>query len=40
MESVEIISQWHGDWSSASVVNCDFVQDHTICPSGFGLPRK
>jgi len=40
MEPVDIISQWHDDWSSASVVNCDLVQNHTIHPPGFGLPRK
>jgi len=39
MEPVVIISQWHHDWSSASVVNCDLVQDPTIHPPGFGLPR-
>jgi len=40
MEPVDIISQWRDDWSSASVVNCDLVQDTTICPPGFSLPMK
>ena len=35
---VNIISELLDDWGS--VVNCDFVQDPTICPPGFGLPRK
>ena len=32
--------KWHDDWSLASVVNCDLVQEPTICPPGFGLLRK
>ena len=40
MEPVDIISQWRDDWSSASVVNCNLVQDPTIHPPGFGLVRK
>jgi len=39
-ERVDIISQWHDDWSSASVVNCDLVHDPTIHSPGFSLPRK
>jgi len=40
LKPVDIISQWRDDWSSASVVICDLVQDPTICPPGFSLPRK
>jgi len=36
MELVDIISQW----SLATVVNCGLVQDPTIYPPGFSLPRK
>ena len=40
MELMDIISQWHNDWSSASMVSCDIVQDPTIHRPGFDLPRK
>jgi len=40
MEPVNVISQWHDDWTSASVVNCDLVHNPTICLPGFGLPRR
>ena len=37
---VDILSQWRDDWSSATVVNCDLVQDPTIRLLGFSLPWK
>jgi len=40
MQPLDITSQWCDDWSLASVVNCDLVQDPTIRPPGVGLPRK
>ena len=40
MEPVNVISQWHDDWTSASVVNCDLVHNPTIRLPGFGLPRR
>ena len=40
MQPLDITSQWCDDWSSASVVNCDLVQDPTIRPPAFGLSRK
>jgi len=38
--ALDIISEWHDDWSSASVVNCNLVQDPSIRPPGFSLLRK
>ena len=37
--SVNIITQWREDWSSASVVNHTIVTDSTIRQPGFDLPR-
>jgi len=37
--SVDIITQWREDWSSASVVNHTIVTDSTIRQPGFDLPR-
>jgi len=36
--SVDTITQWREDWSSASVVNHTIVTDHTIRQPGFDLP--
>ena len=40
MTSVDIITQWREDWSSASVVNHTIVTDPTIRQPGFVLPRR
>ena len=37
--SVDTITQWTEDWSSASVVNHTIVTDPTIRQPGFDLPR-
>jgi len=37
--SVDTITQWREDWSSASVVNHTIVTDPTIRQPGFHLPR-
>jgi len=39
MTSVDTITQWREDWSSASVVNHAIVTDPTIRQPGFHLPR-
>ena len=39
MTSVDTITQWREDWSSASVVNHTIVTDPTIRQPGFDLPR-
>jgi len=39
MTSVDTITQWREDWSSASVVNHTIVTDPTIWQPGFDLPR-
>ena len=39
MTSVDTITQWTEDWSSASVVNHTIVTDPTIRQPGFDLPR-
>ena len=39
MTSVDTITQWRKDWSSASVVNHTIVTDPTIRQPGFDLPR-
>jgi len=39
MTSVDTITQWTEDWSSASVVNHAIVTDPTIRQPGFHLPR-
>jgi len=39
MTSVDTITQWREDWSSASVVNHTTVADPTIQQPGFDLPR-
>ena len=38
MTSVDTITQWREDWSSASVVNHTIVTDPTVRQSGFDLP--
>jgi len=40
MTSVDTITQWREDWSSASVVNHTIVIDPTIRQPGFDLPRN
>ena len=40
MTSVETITQWRQDWSSASVVNHTVVTEPTIRQPGFDLPRQ
>ena len=37
---VDTITQWRGDWSSASVVNHTIVTDPTIQQPGFDLRQK
>ena len=39
MTSVDAITPWREDWSSASVVNHTIVADPTIRQPGFDLPR-
>jgi len=39
MTSVDTITQWSEDWSSASVVNHTIVADSTIWQPGFDLPH-
>ena len=39
MTSVDTITQWREDWSSASVVSHTIVTDPTIRQPGFDLPR-
>jgi len=39
MTSVNTITQWREDWSSASVVNHTIVTDSTVRQPGFSLPR-
>jgi len=39
MTSVDTITQWREDWSSASVVNHTVVTDPTLRQPGFDLPR-
>ena len=39
MTSVDTVTQWREDWSSASVVNHTIVTDPTIRQPGFDLPR-
>jgi len=39
MTSVDTITQWREDWSSASVVNHTIVTDPTVRKPGFDLPR-
>ena len=39
MTSVDTITQWSEDWSSAFVVNHTIVTDPTIRQPGFDLPR-
>jgi len=38
MTSVNTITQWRENWSSASLVNHTIVTDHTIRQPGFDLP--
>jgi len=40
MTSVDIITQWREDWSSASVVNHTVVTDPTIRQPGFDHPHR
>ena len=40
MTSVDTITQWREDWSSASVVNHTIVTDPTIRQPGYDLPRR
>ena len=40
MTFVDTITQWRGDWSSASVLNHTIVTDPTIRQPGFDLPRN
>ena len=40
MTSVDTITQWREDWSSASVVNHTIVTNPTIRQPGFDLPRR
>ena len=37
--SVDTITQWREDWSSASVVNHTIVNDPTMRQTGFDIPR-
>jgi len=39
MTTLDTITQWREDWSSASVVNHTTVADPTIRQPGFDLPR-
>ena len=39
MTSVDTVTQWREDWSSASVVNHTMVTDPTVRQPGFDLPR-
>ena len=39
LTSVNTVTQWREDWSSASVVNDTIVTDPTIRQPGFDLPR-
>ena len=39
MTSVDTVTQWREDWSSASVVNHTVVTDPVVWRPGFGLPR-
>jgi len=39
MTSVDTITQWREDWSSASVVNHTVAIDPTVQQPGFDLPR-
>ena len=39
MTSVDTVTQWRGDWSSASVLNHTIVTDPTIRQPGFNLPH-
>ena len=39
MTSIDTVTQWREDWSSASVLNHTTVTDPTIRQPGFNLPR-